>query len=108
MVVNIRVNDMVFFVIFVFVGYCFVVIINVKKIEVFGELMIGLIFQIVDVFIEDKDGDFLLLDKMNNVDDIKWYLVDNEVVDFFGILVVIGMVFIIFVDVGGKKIKIVY
>lgn len=37
--------------------------------------------QIADVFIEDEDGDPLSLDKMNNADDIKWYLVDNEAAD---------------------------
>ncbi len=32
-------------------------------------------------FIEDEDRDPLSLDKMNNADDIKWYLADNEAAD---------------------------
>lgn len=46
-----------------------------------GELTTGSTLQIADVFIEDEDGDLLSLDKMNNADDIKWYLVDNEAAD---------------------------
>ncbi|HCM1923241.1 TPA: hypothetical protein N3A35_003975, partial [Salmonella enterica subsp. salamae serovar 16:m,t:e,n,x] len=49
-----------------------------KKLAVSGELTTGSPLQITDVFIEDEDGDLLSLDKMNNADDIKWYLVDNE------------------------------
>lgn len=52
-----------------------------KKLAVSGELTTGSTLQITDVFIEDKDGDVLSLDKMNTADDIKWYLVDNEAAD---------------------------
>lgn len=63
------------------VGHRPVATTNAKKIEVSGELTTGSTLQIADVFIRDEDGDPLSLDKMNNADDIKWYLVDNEAAD---------------------------
>ncbi|MGR2311414.1 two-partner-like secretion system exoprotein ZirU, partial [Salmonella enterica] len=53
-------------------------------------------------------GDPLSLDKMNNADDIKWYLVDNEAADPSGTPAATGTAFTIPADAGGKKIKIVY
>lgn len=79
-----------------------------QKIEVSGELTTGSTLQIADVFIRDEDGDPLSLDKMNNADDIKWYLVDNEAADPSGTPAATGTAFTIPADAGGKKIKIVY
>lgn len=45
---------------------------------------------------------------MNNADDIKWYLVDNEAADPSGTPAATGTAFTIPADAGGKKIKIVY
>ncbi len=74
-----------------------------KKIEVSGELTTGSTLQIADVFIRDEDGDPLSLDKMNNADDIKWYLVDNEAADPSGTPAATGTAFTIPADAGGKK-----
>lgn len=90
------------------VGHRPVATTNAKKIEVSGELTTGSTLQIADVFIRDEDGDPLSLDKMNNVDDIKWYLVDNEAADPSGTPAATGTAFTIPADAGGKKIKIVY
>lgn len=79
-----------------------------KKLAVSGELTTGSALQITDVFIEDKDGDVLSLDKMNTADDIKWYLVDNEAADPSGTPAATGTAFTIPADAGGKKIKVVY
>lgn len=87
------------------VGHRPVATTNAKKIEVSGELTTGSTLQIADVFIEDKDGDPLSLDKMNNADDIKWYLVDNEAADPSGTPAATGTAFTIPADAGGKKIK---
>lgn len=56
-------------------------------------------------FIRDEDGDPLSLDKMNNADDIKWYLVDNEAADPSGTPAATGTAFTIPADAGGKKLK---
>lgn len=90
------------------VGHRPVATTNAKKIEVSGELTTGSTLQIADVFIRDEDGDPLSLDKMNNADDIKWYLVDNEAADPSGTPAATGTAFTIPADAGGKKIKIVY
>lgn len=74
-----------------------------KKLAVSGELTTGSTLQITDVFIEDKDGDVLSLDKMNTADDIKWYLVDNEAADPSGTPAATGTAFTIPADAGGKK-----
>ncbi len=90
------------------VGHRPVATTNAKKIDVSGELTTGSTLKITDVFIEDQDGDVLSLDKMNNADDIKWYLVDNEATDPSGAPAATGTTFTIPADAGGKKIKIVY
>lgn len=87
------------------VGHRPVATTNAKKIEVSGELTTGSTLQIADVFIRDEDGDPLSLDKMNNADDIKWYLVDNEAADPSGTPAATGTAFTIPADAGGKKIK---
>ncbi len=90
------------------VGHRPVATANAKKLAVSGELMTGSTLQIADIFIGDEDGDVLSLDKMNNIDDIKWYLVDNEATDPSGTPTATGTAFTIPADAGGKKIKIVY
>lgn len=80
-VANTRANDMASSATPASVGHRPVATTNAKKIEVSGELTTGSTLQIADVFIRDEDGDPLSLDKMNNADDIKWYLVDNEAAD---------------------------
>ncbi|EBY5610535.1 hypothetical protein P8G36_002966 [Salmonella enterica] len=107
-VANIRANDMASSATPASVGHRPVATTNAKKIEVSGELTTGSTLQIADVFIEDEDGDPLSLDKMNNADDIKWYLVDNEAADPSGTPAATGTAFTIPADAGGKKIKIVY
>lgn len=83
------------------VGHRPVATTNAKKIEVSGELTTGSTLQIADVFIRDEDGDPLSLDKMNNADDIKWYLVDNEAADPSGTPAATGTAFTIPADAGG-------
>ncbi|ECJ1144259.1 hypothetical protein FM906_22700, partial [Salmonella enterica] len=107
-VANTRANDMASSATPASVGHRPVVTKDTKKIEVSGELTTGSTLQIADVFIEDEDGDPLSLDKMNNADDIKWYLVDNEAADPSGTPEATGTAFTIPADAGGKKIKIVY
>ncbi len=85
------------------VGHRPVATTNAKKKEVSGELTTGSTLQIADVFIRDEDGDPLSLDKMNNADDIKWYLVDNEAADPSGTPAATGTAFTIPADAGGKK-----
>lgn len=75
------------------------------KIEVSGELTTGSTLQIADVFIGDEDGDPLSLDKMNNADDIKWYLVDNEAADPSGTPAATGTVLPFLLMQAVKKLK---
>ncbi|MIG38658.1 hypothetical protein AHW95_11340 [Salmonella enterica subsp. enterica] len=107
-VANTRANDMASSATLASVGHRPVATTNAKKIDVSGELTTGSTLKITDVFIEDQDGDGLSLDKMNNADDIKWYLVDNEATDPSGAPAATGTTFTIPADAGGKKIKIVY
>lgn len=92
-VANTRANDMASSATPASVGHRPVVTKDTKKIEVSGELTTGSTLQIADVFIWDEDGDPLSLDKMNNADDIKWYLVDNEAADPSGTPAATGTVF---------------
>lgn len=104
-VANTRANDMASSATPASVGHRPVATTNAKKIEVSGELTTGSTLQIADVFIRDEDGDPLSLDKMNNADDIKWYLVDNEAADPSGTPAATGTAFTIPADAGGKKLK---
>lgn len=90
------------------VGHRPVATTDAKKIEVTGELTTGSTLQLDNVFFTDKENDPLALNKMNNADDIKWYLVDNEAADPSGTPAATGRTFTIPADAGGKKIKIVY
>ncbi|EEN0475650.1 hypothetical protein GJC55_04260 [Salmonella enterica] len=100
-VANTRANDMASSATPASVGHRPVATTNAKKIEVSGELTTGSTLQIADVFIRDEDGDPLSLDKMNNADDIKWYLVDNEAADPSGTPAATGTAFTIPADAGG-------
>lgn len=70
-----------------------------------GELTTGSTLQLDNVFFTDKENDPLALNKMNNADDIKWYLVDDEAADPSGTPAATGTAFTIPADAGGKKLK---
>lgn len=76
-----------------------------QKVDVSGELTTGSILHLDNVFFTDKDNDLLDLNKMNNTDDIKWYLVDNDAADPSGAPAATGTSFTIPADAGGKKLK---
>ncbi len=107
-VANTRANDMASSATPASVGHRPVATTDAKKIEVTGELTTGSTLQLDNVFFTDKENDPLALNKMNNADDIKWYLVDNEAADPSGTPAATGRTFTIPADAGGKKIKIVY
>ncbi|ECG8513647.1 hypothetical protein DLR11_08455 [Salmonella enterica subsp. salamae] len=107
-VANTRANDMASSATPASVGHRPVATTDAKKIEVTGELTTGSTLQLDNVFFTDKENDPLALNKMNNADDIKWYLVDNEAADPSGTPAATGTAFTIPADAGGKKIKIVY
>lgn len=90
------------------VGHRPVATTDAKKIEVTGELTTGSTLHLDNVFFTDKENDPLALNKMNNADDIKWYLVDNDADVPSGTAAATGTAFTIPADAGGKKIKIVY
>ncbi|ECG8259820.1 hypothetical protein FO131_12390 [Salmonella bongori] len=105
---NPRANDMASSATPASVGHRPVATKEAKKVQVSGELTTGSALQINNVFIVDDDKDVLSLDKMNNADDIKWYLVDNDAEVPSGTPAATGTSFIIPADAGGKKIKLVY
>ncbi|MBA3111848.1 hypothetical protein CBX57_010690 [Salmonella enterica] len=105
---NTRANDMASSATPASVGHRPVATTDAKKIEVTGELTTGSTLQLDNVFFTDKENDPLALNKMNNADDIKWYLVDNEAADPSGTPAATGRTFTIPADAGGRKIKIVY
>ncbi|HCL5276887.1 TPA: hypothetical protein N2G40_000078 [Salmonella enterica] len=107
-VANTRANDMASSATPASVGHRPVATTDAKKIEVTGELTTGSTLQLDNVFFTDKENDPLALNKMNNADDIKWYLVDDEAADPSGTPAATGTAFTIPADAGGKKIKIVY
>ncbi|HCL5347118.1 TPA: hypothetical protein N3A45_001824 [Salmonella enterica subsp. salamae serovar [1],40:z35:e,n,x,z15] len=107
-VANTRANDMASSATPASVGHRPVATTDAKKIEVTGELTTGSILHLDNVFFTDKENDPLALNKMNNADDIKWYLVNNEAADPSGTPAATGTAFTIPADAGGKKIKIVY
>ncbi|HCC0887182.1 TPA: hypothetical protein M4K80_000623 [Salmonella enterica] len=107
-VANTRANDMTSSATPASVGHRPTAVKVEKKLVVSGELTTGSALEIKDVAIIDEDGDVLSLDKMNNADDIKWYLVDNDADAPSGTPAATGTAFTIPADAGGKKIKIVY
>ncbi|MBA3138616.1 hypothetical protein CB008_013180 [Salmonella enterica] len=107
-VANTRANDMASSATPASVGHRPVATTDAKKVDVSGELTTGSILHLDNVFFTDKDNDLLDLNKMNNTDDIKWYLVDNDAADPSGAPAATGTSFTIPADAGGKKIKIVY
>ncbi|ELC7952761.1 hypothetical protein RJR13_004745, partial [Salmonella enterica] len=80
-----------------------------KKMDISGDLITGSKLDITNIYITDKDGDLISLDKMvASSDKIKWYLVDNDADIPSGSAAAEGLSFTIPGDAGGKKIKVVY
>lgn len=105
---NPRANDMVSSATPASVGHRPVATTSEKKLEVSGDLTTGSVLSIDNVFFTDVENDALDLSKMNNAEDIKWYLVNNDADTPSGTPAGTGTSFTIPGDAGSKKIKVVY
>lgn len=105
---NTRANDMVSPATSASVGHRPVATTSTKKLEVSGDLTTGSILHIDNVIFTDVENDTLDLNKMNNTEDIKWYVVNSDSDTPSGTPAGTGTAFTIPGDAGGKKIKVVY
>ncbi|MGL4183158.1 ZirU family protein [Enterobacter ludwigii] len=105
---NTRANDMVSPATSASVGHRPVATTSEKKLDVTGDLTTGSILHIDNVYFTDVENDTLDLGKMNNAEDIKWFVVNNDADTPSGTPAGTGTAFTIPGDAGGKKIKVVY